>query len=38
MPLAIEQKIEVWDCVERQSNFHNNMVVHVNNEFELVVS
>ena len=38
MPLAIGQKIEVWDCVARQSNFHNNMVVHVNNEFELVVS
>ena len=38
MPLAIGQKIEVWDCVARHSNFHHSMVLHVNNEFELVIS
>ena len=38
MPLAIGQKTEVWDCVARHSNFQNNMVLHVNSAFELVVS
>ena len=38
-PLAIGQKIAVWGCVARHSNFHNkSMVLHVNSAFELEVS
>ena len=38
MPLAIGQKIEVWDCVAGHSNFHNSMALHVNSFPQNMVS